>query len=446
MAIETEIKLRISQSTLALLQQSKLLKPLEDYQWRKLELENTYFDSPDFDLANAKVALRIRKDGDQLIQTLKTKGASVAGLSERNEWDWFIEQPQLDLALLDGDCWPQQLQQMDKTNLSGIFTTNFRRLALELKLANSQPECVIEIALDSGLVKTADASEEICELELELRSGEPQQLLQLALQLAQEYPLMPCDISKAERGYRLLLPNSFDLQVQPAQLHADTNMDTAVEQLVGQLLSASQRLAEQYRHSGNWKLLERWIESLIDLRALLSSAGQIIPRKSSSSLRGLLDELLEDWLPVYQTRSEQQVREQAVTQFAQELENTRWGRLSLELALWLQQRSWTSQRNVKAQRQATAILPRWLQRFLAEELDKLPLQEPQLLEQQQARIERIQFWLEHGRHLLEQQQLDELFGTMRKLYQALLAQSAEQFSLYATQLWQNSAFKQLIKD
>src|SRR5690606_3238394 len=220
MAIETEIKLRISQSTLAQLQHSQLLNPQGNAVWRELALENTYFDSPNFELAAAKVALRIRKDGDQLIQTLKTKGTSVAGLSERNEWDWLIEQPQLDLALLSGDCWPQQLQQLDKTSLSGIFTTNFCRLALELKLVDSQPECVIEIALDLGSANTAQASEEICELELELRSGEPQQLLQLALQLAQEYPLMPCDISKAERGYRLLMPDSFDLQVQPALLQA----------------------------------------------------------------------------------------------------------------------------------------------------------------------------------------------------------------------------------
>lgn len=449
MAIETEIKLRVSRETLAALRQSPLFNQTEQQQWCTHELKNTYFDTPDFDLARARVALRIRQDGQQLIQTLKTKGASVAGLSARNEWDWIISEPQLDLLLLSGECWPQQLQELEKSSLSDIFTTNFCRQATELQMqAEGQPYS-FEVALDLGTAATATGgSEEICELELELRHGQPWQLLQLALQLAQQYPLMPCDISKAERGYRLLQPDSFDLQVQPALLQADSSMDEAIGSLAAQLLSASQRLAEQYRHSGQWKLLERWIQSLIDLRALLSSPGQIIPRRSSSKIRALLDELLADWYPVYQGRMQQQVREQAVAQFSRELEHTRWGCLSLELALWLQQASWKSQRSARAERQAGAALGRWLQRYLREQLEKIPLQTPGagLLQEQQPRIERILFWLEYARHVLEPAQLDELFGELRKLYQMmLLSQDVEQLPQQAAQVWQNAALQQLLK-
>jgi len=449
MAIETEIKLRASRETLAALRQSPLFNPSRQQLWRTHELNNTYFDTPDFALARARVALRIRQDGQQLIQTLKTKGASVAGLSARNEWDWSISEARLDLSLLTGECWPQQLQELDKNSLAGIFTTNFTRQATELQLHNAGLAYSLEVALDLGTAATATgASEEICELELELRQGQPWQLLALALQLAQQYPLMPCDISKAERGYRLLQPDSFDLQVQPALLQADSSMDEAIGSLAAQLLSASQRLAEQYRHSGRWKLLERWIQSLVDLRALLSSPGQIIPRRSSSKIRTLLDELLADWYPVYQGGMQQQVREQAVEQFARELEQTRWGCLSLEFALWLQQGSWKNQRSARAERQAGAALERWLQRYLREQLEKIPLQKPTagLLQEQQPRIERTLFWLEYARDVLAPGQLDELFGELRKLYQImLLSQDVEQLSRQAARVWQNAALQQLLK-
>ncbi len=64
--------------------------------------------------------------------------------------------------------------------------------------------------------------EEICELELELREGEPAALLELACELAAEdSPLMPCDISKAERGYRLFDAGSYSLSLPPPELNAE---------------------------------------------------------------------------------------------------------------------------------------------------------------------------------------------------------------------------------
>ncbi len=54
----------------------------------------------DFALANSQVALRIRRDGERLIQTLKSEGASVAGLSERNEFDWPLKSNRLVLSRL----------------------------------------------------------------------------------------------------------------------------------------------------------------------------------------------------------------------------------------------------------------------------------------------------------------------------------------------------------
>ncbi|MFW9605542.1 MAG: CYTH domain-containing protein, partial [Pseudomonas sp.] len=76
---ETEIKLRASRATLAALREHPLLNQGLDGAWQQGELFNQYYDSADRDLARARVALRVRRDGEHYIQTLKTRGQSVAG-------------------------------------------------------------------------------------------------------------------------------------------------------------------------------------------------------------------------------------------------------------------------------------------------------------------------------------------------------------------------------
>ena len=50
-------------------------------------LRSTYFDTGDFRLRRRGFTLRIREDGERLVQTLKSDGPSSAGaVLKRNEW------------------------------------------------------------------------------------------------------------------------------------------------------------------------------------------------------------------------------------------------------------------------------------------------------------------------------------------------------------------------
>ncbi|MBP8264383.1 MAG: CYTH domain-containing protein, partial [Pseudomonas sp.] len=188
---ETEIKLRVSRETLAALREHPLLKKRNKSGWTRHELLNQYFDTPARDLAQAKVALRIRRDGDAIIQTLKTRGHSVAGLSERNEYDWPLSKAKLDAKKLTAECWPASLAELDKKQLQAIFSTDFVREKAEIAWGRGKAKVVIEAALDLGKVVAGKLEEEICELELELREGEPAALLELAAELAADLALMP---------------------------------------------------------------------------------------------------------------------------------------------------------------------------------------------------------------------------------------------------------------
>jgi inorganic triphosphatase YgiF len=451
---ETEIKLRVSRETLIALREHPLLKKRNKSGWERRELFNQYFDTPERDLAGAKVALRLRRDGDEFIQTLKTRGQSVAGLSERNEYDWKLAKAKLDLKKLDDECWPAQLAELDKKTIKPVFTTDFVRERAEIAWGRGKSKVVIEAALDLGKVIVGKQSEEICELELELREGEPAALLELAAELAATLPLMPCDISKAERGYRLFDANSYALSLPAPELSAETSLDDAFTGLAWHLLASSQRLAEQYRFNGHWRLLQDWVTQLIELRALLGSLGQAAPRATSSELRSALDLLLEDWRPLVEAGQEDEdVRRAAPEQFAEELQDPRWGLFSLNTSRWLLARTWTVERNNRGNRQGAAQLANWLAHFIAEEGAALQLQryqqQPEDLAEQLPRIERIQAWMHHARGVLEVPELDRLYGDLNKL-QALATQQINDEVLdarvhQALAVSQTRAWKQLVR-
>ena len=419
---ETEIKLRVSRETLAALREHPLLKKRNKSGWERRELFNQYFDTPERDLAAAKVALRLRRDGEVIIQTLKTRGQSVAGLSERTEHEWHLPKAKLDLKKLDGECWPAELAELDKKTIKPMFTTDFVREYAEIAWGRGKAKVVIEAALDLGNVLVGKQSEEICELELELREGDPAALLELAAELAETLPLMPCDISKAERGYRLFDAGSYSLSLPAPEITAQMPVDDAFAALAWHLLASSQRLAEQYRFNGHWRLLEDWLECLIELRGLVGSLGQAAPRTTTHDLRASLDALLEDWRPlVLAGHDDEDVRKAAPEQFAEELLDTRWGQFSLNTSRWLLARAWTVERNTRGNRQGAAQLSNWLGHFLAEEAAALQLpryqQQPEDLAEQLPRIERIQAWLHLARNVLESPDLDRLYGEMNKLQQ-----------------------------
>ncbi|WP_263261780.1 CYTH domain-containing protein [Pseudomonas sp. RIT-PI-S] len=428
---ETEIKLRVSRETLAALREHPLLKKRNKSGWSSHELFNQYFDTPERDLAQARVALRLRRDGDEVIQTLKTRGQSVAGLSERNEYDWPLAKAKLDLKKLDDSCWPASLAELDKKTIKPLFTTDFVREKAEIAWGRGKAKVVLEAALDLGKVTAGKLSEEICELELELREGDPAGLLELACELAASLPLMPCDISKAERGYRLLDQASYNLAVPAPTLEAEQPLDDAFSAIAWHLLGGSQRLAEQYRFTGQWRLLQDWVQRLIELRALLGSLGQAAPRPTTRELRANLDALLEDWRPLLEAGQEDEdVRAAAPEQFIEELSDPRWGHFSLSLSRWLLERSWTVDRANRGNRQGLAPLASWLQHFFAEETVALQLdryqRQPEDLAEQLPRLERVQVWLHHARDLLPIEEADRLYGELNKLHDLASAQISDE--------------------
>lgn len=289
---EIEIKLSAKQETLEKIVNNPVFNRYGNAIWQQKKLLNQYIDSKDYQLTNANVALRVRKDGEQYIQTLKSKGNSVGGFSARDEFDWYLSSPQLDRSLLVSPYWPENLHGFDKSSLITIFSTDFVRQCAQFMWNVDGEQAQIEVAIDQGIVKAPHQQTQICELELELKSGNANTMLNFAIELASRFPLIPSNLSKAERGYRLINPDVYKKTM--VEIPVEGSFDDQVKYY----LAASQYYWESYNWQPELFRLVSWVEALQSLCALLKE-------QNIEELISLLEPMLLDWKKIIEMDSKE---------------------------------------------------------------------------------------------------------------------------------------------
>ncbi len=183
MAIETELKLHITPEHLQKLKRHPFLRSLSSSRALTQKLYSIYYDTADLELRQHAMALRLRRVGKQWLQTLKGGGQVSAGLHQRNEWEMPVLSEQLDFDALKASG--GELPHGVRNRLQPVFVTDFSRNVRLLNFEGAQ----IELCMDSGEIRAGQSSCPISELELELKSGSPQQLFKLALALLDIVPL-----------------------------------------------------------------------------------------------------------------------------------------------------------------------------------------------------------------------------------------------------------------
>src|SRR5690606_35121893 len=82
-------------------------------------------------------------------------------------------------------------------SLEAVFVTDVRRRTWPLRMFDSE----IELALDQGEIRSGERSMTLSEVELELKSGRPERLYELAMALHRTVPFVLESRTKADRGY-----------------------------------------------------------------------------------------------------------------------------------------------------------------------------------------------------------------------------------------------------
>jgi triphosphatase len=215
---EIELKFEIDPAAAGKLEQVLLLRPGAKTAAKPRTLTSTYYDTPDYELQQAGLGLRVREVEGRWIQTLKSERQ---GLSVRGEWETELQGEGLDLDALKNTPAADVIKTL-KGELGPVFTTRVERTAYPVRHGQSR----IEAALDRGRVEAGDRVLELCELELELKGGPQQGLYALAKRLEEAAPLRLSFVSKAERGYRLLTGQTAGEAIKQAKVRLKPGMTT----------------------------------------------------------------------------------------------------------------------------------------------------------------------------------------------------------------------------
>ena len=166
----------------------------------RMRLQAFYFDTPDRDLVRAKIALRLRREGEQWVQTLKMPGENALSRIEINH---DRPSPELDLSVYATEPFAAVLAKHAQT-LSICYETDVQRIFRQTRTDMG----VVEIALDTGLLRAGSVELPIAEIEFELKRGQLAAVFTLGKKWQQAHGLILDARSKSERGDRLALLNA----------------------------------------------------------------------------------------------------------------------------------------------------------------------------------------------------------------------------------------------
>lgn len=195
MGVEIELKFQVPAHRLAALTRAVATRSAET-----VHLQARYHDTADGRLARARLAWRVRCEGDQWVQTLKGPGD---GLTHRLEHEVHCSPtahdapPPANAGLHAGTPAGLQLTQaLAGAPVAVVYGTDIQRTKRVVRHEGAR----IEVALDIGHVMAGDRSAAVCELEMELLAGPVTALWSLARRWVGRFGLILDPVTKSERA------------------------------------------------------------------------------------------------------------------------------------------------------------------------------------------------------------------------------------------------------
>lgn len=373
MTIETELKLRLPPNRNAVFRRLMAAR-VPEVAPETEQLVSVYYDTPTLALAQQDMGLRLRRVGDQWLQTLKLDEQAGAGLHQRPELEVVVSGDSLELEQIPDRKIRQFLaQESIATGLAPLFTTDITRTRWLLRNASGN---TLEVCLDHGTISSQQRTLKINEVEIELKQGEVRDVFELALELAASLPLIPDPHSKAEQGYRLYLGSppqepakahlpvlrndmtrhqAFQMIVQETLRHLQANvpgiLDNDDMECVHQARVALRRLRSAQKAFASIATNEEWGLIMTEVQWLATLLGQVrdLDVFLTETLPGIEATLAPDadFTPLKTAMDEQRHRCRGEAQAA--LTSARFGALQLRLLAWLNLPA-PSQRKGKAAR------------------------------------------------------------------------------------------------
>lgn len=188
MGIEYELKFRATGENLA-----AIAAEYSHYPSMQFIMETTYYDTPSGALSQRHYTLRRRMENGKSVCTLKTPAAGLG----RNEIE--LECGNIEDAIPAFCGVPEDFGALVQEGILPVCSAKFHRTAINLLLE----DCTLELALDSGTLTGGNKTIPLCEVEVELKKGEPASADLFAKMLAIQFGLLPETHSKFRRALSL---------------------------------------------------------------------------------------------------------------------------------------------------------------------------------------------------------------------------------------------------
>ena len=280
---EIEMKLSIAPDTIGSVLAHPLLAKARRSPDHAGVLDATYFDTEERDLCRAGFSLRIRRQGDRRIQTLKVDGGSRGLVLDRGEWETPLDGDALDWRALETTALaPLLCENNFKERLRPVFSVRTDRQAFVLDRKRDR----IELVLDRFEIAAGERTGRFGEIELEVKRGTRAGLFAVALDLAQASPVRLSLTTKSERGYTLLdgyAPNAVKAErvaLRPGQTSAEA-FQTVARSCLAQAVS-NEALVREHRSA---EAVHQFRVGLRRLRAAASLFKDILPDDESRAVR-----------------------------------------------------------------------------------------------------------------------------------------------------------------
>ncbi len=169
-----------------------------------VQMKAIYFDTEEGDLRRMQIALRARFENERVVVTLKWKGSAHDGLHVRGELNVpagseFVHSPSVDI-FKGSEIYDELLAAVADKKLVPVMDMDYVRKAIQVDTGKS----ISVVSLDEGTIHTSKGDSDILEVEVELYSGDQEDMVALGGELAAKYNLVASDKSKYQRGLELL--------------------------------------------------------------------------------------------------------------------------------------------------------------------------------------------------------------------------------------------------
>jgi triphosphatase len=164
-------------------------------QYGTISMETTYFDTADFALSDRHITLRRRLENGTSVCTVKTPISELG----RGEWECHCDDIETSIATLCKLGAPKELIALTVCGVAPVCGAKFTRQAGVVTVQDT----VVEIALDQGILFAGQREIPLCEVEVELKSGNQNEAVAFAMALAECFGLKTQKKSKFRRALAL---------------------------------------------------------------------------------------------------------------------------------------------------------------------------------------------------------------------------------------------------